>query len=140
MAARRPSVDLSSLPPPPECAHIGCKYPAIVKIKNSNLCHSHYVALGNVSARECAARNKLQSVEDHRKFCRRLYGDFGNPRRDWRKHWQEMLDNPASNYTQRTFAEAALRNLGHGKKDRIPGEDDEPLTAFEISLEERAAA
>ena len=132
MAARKPSVDLSQLPPPVECAHIGCKYPAIVRIKNSNLCHQHYIALANVVAVNHAAKNGLKSTSDHRAYIRKKIATFGNPRRNWREHWQKMLDDPKSNYTQKQFAEAALKNLGHGEKERIPGEDDEPALGIPV--------
>ena len=48
------------------------------------------------------------------------------------QHWLDIKANPNSSFSQRMFAEEALRNLGHREQspvERVPGEDDEQLAA-----------
>ena len=42
--------------------------------------------------------------------------------RDWRDHWERLLQDPRTDEWARRIARQALANLGHPQRE--PGEDD----------------
>lgn len=132
MAGKKSTVDIPPMPSV-ECGYIGCKTPALIRLRRTNVCHDHYVAMISLEAKKHAERTGLKAVDDHRAYCRSLMDKFGNvDKREWMK-------NPKSEIARRFAAEflkeqqSSLKEeqaypkeeRSNPKRERIPGEDDE---------------
>jgi len=102
-----------------QCAYVGCGYEALVRSKGLNLCRVHYEAQGNKEAAEHAAKHGLKTPADHLAYIRKL---MASPR----PHPRAWMDNPKSEIARRFADEVRLKESAP-KKERVPGEDDEPL-------------
>ena len=101
------------------CAHEGCGVFARVRKNNANLCYGHYIEQGNSEARRYAERHNLQTVDDHRAHCRKLFDQFSN------QDMRAWMKNPKSVYAQELADSIRAEKPKKVAIERVPGEDDE---------------
>lgn len=109
-----------------ECAHMGCNVGAKVNVKTptgyANLCMGHYDSKALSDAKAWLADRGLETMAEQRSFWRKQVEILKAGQTDYRG-WQR---NPKSEIAQKFVDEInAGRRLP--VRERVPGEDDEPI-------------
>lgn len=110
-----------------DCAHANCMSPAICKVKRkegwANLCDFHYANDNLDESREYCAKHGLNTVE---KKIAHIKAMLNKP-----KDYRAWMVKPKSRLA-REFADKFLNRSP--VRERVPGEDDEPIVEEEITI------
>ena len=110
-----------------DCAHQGCMSHAICKVKRkqgwANLCDFHYANDNLDESREYCAKNGLNTTEKKIAHIKVML----NKPKDYRAWMVKPKSRIAQEFADKIAGRVAVR-------ERVPGEDDEPIVEEEITI------
>lgn len=110
-----------------DCAHQGCMSHAICKVKRkqgwANLCDFHYANDNLDESREYCAKNGLNTTEKKIAHIKAML----NKPKDYRAWMNVPKSRIAQEFADKIAGRVAVR-------ERVPGEDDEPIVEEEITI------